>query len=174
MSEDRRTSIRRPAVLPFTWRPLPDDASAADALRALELPAPLLLHGRLAEVDEEFRRASAALTDPRLVDALRALDAKLSVLEEALFAAVPAPPATPVTVSADGIGFSNAKALRVGSRVAAHLVLPERQHVIGLGQVRHCVADSEGFAVGVELLELDAQAARRLTRYAIGGRREPT
>ncbi|HEX7035960.1 MAG TPA: PilZ domain-containing protein [Pseudomonadales bacterium] len=172
MSDDRRTSVRRQALLPFAWRALPDDASTADAIRALDLPAPLALQSRLAELDEELRRTTAALPDHRVLDALRALDAKVSVLEEAIFATVPTPAPAPVTLSADGVGFTAAEALAIGSRVAVHLVLPVAQHVIGLGCVRHCSAEPQGYGIGVELLELDAQAARRLTRYAIGGRRD--
>lgn len=172
MSDDRRTSVRRQALLPFAWRVLPEDASTADAVRALDLPAPLALQSRLAELDEELRRAAAALPDHRVLDALRALDAKLSVLEEAIFAAVPTPSSGPVTVSADGVGFTASEALAVGSRLAVHLVLPVAQHVIGLGCVRRCVVEQQGYGIGVELLGLDAQAARRLTRYAIGGRRD--
>lgn len=172
MSDDRRTSVRRQALLPFAWRALPDDASTADAIRALDLPASIALQSRLAELDEELRRAMAGLPDHRVLDALRALDAKLSVLEEAIFATLPTPAPCPVTVSADGVGFNADEALPVGSRLALHLVLPVAQHVIGLGCVRHCIADQQGYGIGVELLGLDAQAARRLTRYAIGGRRD--
>jgi hypothetical protein len=173
MSDDRRTSVRRQAALPFEWCPLPEDAGTADALRALGLPAPLTLQSRLAELDEEFRRSCSALADPRTVEALRALDGKLSGLEEALFSALPAPAPRAVTVSADGLGFSNGEALPVGGQLALHLVLPVSQHVVGVGRIRHCVAGPDRFAIGVELLGLDAQSARRLTRYAIGGGRDP-
>jgi hypothetical protein len=173
MSEDRRTSIRRRAALPFAWRPIPESASLTEICNALGLPPALALQSRLAELDDEFRRACAVLPDTRLAAALRVLDAKVAVLEEAVLAQSPHPDNRLVTISADGADFDSPDPLVVGSWLGVHLVLPVSYHIVCRGQVSHCHAiDSGGFRVGVELSHLEAPAARRLTRYAIGRERE--
>lgn len=171
MSDDRRASVRRQAVLPFSWRPIDADATLADVCRALDLPHSLILQSRMAELDEELRRLTAVL-DTRTADALRVLDTRLSLLEEALLAAAPRPAPRPVTVSADGIGFEESAAVDIGSRIGMHLVLPVSQHLVVRGRVSHCRPTQPGYRVGVELLDLEPTVARRLTRFAIGRERD--
>ena len=173
MTEDRRTSVRRRAALPFAWRPIPEGASLAEVCDALGLPPALALQSRLAELDDEFRRACAALADGRVAAALRVLDAKVAVLEEAVLAQAPHPDSRMVTISAGGIDFDSPDPLTVGAWLGVHLVLPVSYHIVCRGQVCHCRRqDGGGHRVGVDLSHLEAPAARRLTRYAIGRERE--
>lgn len=160
-------------MLPFAWQHVPASASTAEICRRFGLPPGLALHGRLAELDDEFKRACAGINDSRTIDALRALGDKLSVLAEAVLAQGPLPDAQAVEVSADGAGFETPEPLEVGVTLGVHLVLPVSYHVVCRARVTHCVPrDGAGFQVGVEFQDLDASTGRRLTRYAIGRDRE--
>lgn len=170
MSDERRSSVRRRAKLPFAWRESSTDATTHDICQALDLPPVLALQPRLADLDETFLTATANLTDPRMADALRALDGKLAVLEEALLAQARAPSAADVEISADGIGFRTRNPVATGARIGVHVVLPVRYHVVAAARVTHCVgpAGSGGlYRVGAEFVALDGNVGRRLTRFAI-------
>lgn len=168
MSEDRRTTVRRHASLPFAWKEIPDQASMAEACRALGVPAAAALHSRVAELDDEFRRLCATLPDPRVAEAVQLLNDKVALLEEALMSQAPLPPAQPLEVSAEGLGFESSHAVEVGTLIGVHLVLPVSYHLICRARVSRCAPGEHGHQIGVTLLNVEGPASRRLTRYAIG------
>lgn len=174
-SRERRAAVRRQATLPFQWREVEDCVSEARACEVLQVPAVLALQGRLADLDAELQRACAALSDPTIASALRALEGKVAVLEQAVLGQAPVPELQPATLSADGIGFTASRALAPGTWLALHLVLPPSDHVLCRAQVTRCrTARAGGHQIGAEFRELSASVARRLTRFAIGrGRDEP-
>lgn len=168
MSDDRRSSIRRHASLPFAWRPVAANASMAEVCQALGVPAAAALHSRMAELDGELRRLCAALPDASVADAVRLLDDKVALLEEALMSQTPLPPAQALEISADGISFNSPQPVQVGSALGIHLVLPVSYHLVCRGRVSHCAASDGGHHLGVALQDMEDPAARRLTRFAIG------
>ena len=170
MSDDRRTSVRRRAELPFAWRNSVAGATTVELCRTLGIPVALALQSRLADLDEHFQSAAGSVTDSRVAEALRALDGKLEVLEEALLAQAPVPPPAPLDLSADGLAFEAPEALAEGSWIAVHVVLPTAYHLVGLAQVSHCAAphgDATGYRIGAGFHGLEDPVARRLTRFAI-------
>lgn len=171
MSDDRRTSVRRDATLPFTWQTTTATASLAELCRQLDVPAALALQSRMAELDEELRRLAGAL-DARTADALRVLDGKVALLEEALLAQSRLPPQRLLTVSADGLGFVEADPVPVGEWIAVHLVLPVSYHLVCRARVTRCEPAEHGFGIGAAFVDLGPPAGRRLTRYAIGRERD--
>lgn len=171
-TDDRRSSVRRNATLPFTWRVVEASAPPADVHKALGVPVTVALQGRLAELDEELLRASSGITDPATADALRVVDRKLQLLEECLLGPVPEPPVVPVALSADGVGFDSSEQLPVGTSLGIHLILPVSQHLVCLARVSRCdAAGSQGYRIGAEFVDLDGPTGRRLTRFAISRER---
>lgn len=174
MSEDRRTSIRRRIQLPFRYATIEADATSGRQCDVLGVPRAVGVRAQLGELDDEFARLLAGVSDLRTQDAMRALGRKLSVLEEMLLADLPVPPAAELALSADGIGFEISEPIPIGSRVAVHLVLPVNYHLITAARVIRCapLASAAGqFGVGAEFQGMDEATARRLTRFTIG--REP-
>lgn len=171
MADDRRTSVRRRARLPFSWRESRQDATRADLCDALAVPRAVGFQSRLADLDDELLRVTSHLTDAYVADALRILDGKVAVLEEAVLASLPRPPVRAIEISADGIGFGADQLVPHGTWLAVLLVLPEAYHIVSLARVSHCMravgGASEPYHIGAEFHGLDASAARRLTRYAI-------
>lgn len=173
MTDDRRGSLRRQVTLPFQWC-LTSAEQLADICDALHLPRSYALQSRLADLDDDMRRATAALDDSRMVEVLRVLDARFAVLEEALLADGNLPAAQVLELSADGIGFTTDQALPQGASLGLHLVLPVSYHLVGRACVTHCAAiernaatPTPGYRIGAEFRGLQPAAARRLTRFAI-------
>lgn len=177
MSDDRRASVRRRVALPFNWAELTAEATAMELCDVLAVPRALAVRSRLADLDDEFARAAAAIGDARVADAVRALDRKVGVLEEALLAELPLPQAAELELSADGIGFAASRALPVDTWIGIHLVLPVSYHLVGLARVSRCAPPASGeperHRIGAEFHGLEAPAARRLTRFAIGRDPQP-
>lgn len=168
MSDDRRNSVRRTATVPFAWCEVAADASLADIGDALAVPRAITRAARLAEFEDAFAAALTAVADRGAASALRALERRLTVLEQALLDDAAQPPDCPVEVSADGIGFDVPQPLSAGATLGMHLVLPTVSHLLLKGRVSHCAALGPArWRVGAEFVELDDAAARRLTRFAI-------
>jgi len=168
MSDDRRNSVRRTAEVPFAWCKVAADASLADVGDALAVPRSITRAARLAEFEDAFAAALTAVTDRGAAGALRALERRLAVLEQALLADAAQPSSCSVEVSADGVGFDAPEPLSAGATLGMHLVLPTVTHLLVKGRVTHCAELGPArWRVGAEFLELDDATARRLTRFAI-------
>ncbi len=171
MTDDRRTSVRRRATLPFSWRESHQDATRAELCDALAVPRAIGFQSRLADLDESLQRATSQLADAVVAEAVRLLDGKIAVLEEAVLSALPRPPIRAIELSADGIGFGADQAVSPGAWLAVMLVLPETYHIVCRARVSHCVRavgeDRGPYHIGAEFYGLDPPTARRLTRYAI-------
>lgn len=168
MSDDRRNSVRRTADLPFAWCEVAVDASLAHICDALAVPRAITRAARLAELEDAFAAALNAVTDRATASALRALERRLTVLEQALLAESAQPPARSLEVSADGVGFDAAEPLAAESTLGMHLLLPPVSHLILKARVTHCAElTAERWRVGAVFVDLDDAAARRLTRFAI-------
>lgn len=171
MSDDRRTSVRRRADLPFSWRECDQHATRAELCDALAVPRAIGFQARLADLDEGLQRATAQVADAAVAESLRILDGKVAVLEEAVLSALPRPPVRAIELSADGIGFGADQAVAPGAWLAVMLVLPETYHIVCRARVSHCVRavgeDRGPYHIGAEFHGLEGPTARRLTRYAI-------
>jgi hypothetical protein len=168
MRDDRRNSVRRTADLPFAWCEVPADATLADVGAALAVPGAITRAARLAEFEDAFAAALSAVTDRGTASALRALERRLAVLEQAVLADAAQPPGCSVEVSADGIGFDAAEPISAGTTLGMHLVLPTVTHLLLTGRVTYCAELGPArWRVGAEFLDLDDATAKRLTRFAI-------
>jgi hypothetical protein len=178
MTDDRRGSLRRQVKLPFQWCATSAE-EIADICDALHLPRSHALQSRLADLDDDMRRATATLDDSRLIEVLRVMNARLAVLEEAMLADARLPETQALELSADGVGFTAGQALPQGTLLGVHLVLPVSYHLVCQACVTHCAAietgpgaqadrpDASGYRIGAEFRSLQPAAARRLTRFAI-------
>jgi len=168
MSDDRRNSVRRTADLPFAWCQVAVDASPEDICDALAVPRAIARLARLAELEDMSATALSAVTDRAAAAALRALERRLAVLEQALLAESAQPPVRTLEVSADGVGFDVAEPPAGDATLGMHLVLPPANHLILKARVSHCAAlGASRWRLGAVFLDLDDAAARRLTRFAI-------
>jgi len=172
MSDDRRNSVRRTADLPFAWCEVAADATLADVCDALAVPRAITRAARLAELEDAFAAALTAVSDRSAAGALRALERRLAVLEQAVLADSAAPPTQTLEVSADGVGFDVPEPPAAEATLGMHLLLPTVSHLLLKGRVTHCAevgADlgPSRWRLGVAFVDLDAAAARRLTRFAI-------
>lgn len=171
MTDDRRTAIRRQVRLPFRYAAVAADTTAEGLCDALGVSRLLGLRARLADLDDAFARTVGSIAEPRIQDAFRALERKLSALEEVLLAGLPAPETADLEVSADGVGFESAVALDPGNWLAVHLVLPVNYHLVAPVRVARCnpVRGAAGpFRIGAEFQQMEPASARKLTRFAIG------
>ena len=171
MTTERRDSLRTEVALPFQWLACTTHKPADQLCRLFGLPGFVRIHGKLGELASEFSRALHNVRDPATVGALEVLDAKLGVIEEALHADTAIPPMETLELAAEGIGFDSAETLTIGAWLGVHLVLPTAYHVVCSAEVTHCQAQGSGFRIGARLADLDTAAAKRLTRYVIGGAR---
>lgn len=177
MSQDRRASVRRRITLPFAWVEVAPDADTAAICDALALPRALALQSRLADLDDEVVRTTAAVSDRATAAALAAINARIALLEEAVLADAPRPPEAELELSADGIGFPARRELAIGSSIGLHLVLPVTFHAVCRARVTSC-AEAAGpgpaaHRIGAEFRDLDGPLARRLTRLAISRQTAP-
>ncbi len=157
--------------LPFGFTTVEPETTAAGLCDALGAPRVLALRARLADLDDEFTRLVASVTERVTQDALRALERKLGVLEEMLMADLPEPASAELEMSADGIGFEASDPLEAGSWIAVHLVLPVNYHLLAAARVQRSVPVDQHagkFRIGAAFERLEPLTARRLTRFVIG------
>lgn len=166
-SDNRRSTVRRQAELPFQWRPMSRDPDPQAAIHALSLPSTIALQADLAEAEARIERALGALDDRSTAEALRALADKVSLVADAVLAGIPVPPARLLTLSAEGIGFVDGQPVDQGSTIAVHLILPPGRHVVCAAEVTRCVAADADWRIGASFLDLDTATARALTRFTI-------
>ena len=166
-SDDRRSTVRRQAELPFEWRPMTRDQDPQGLLRALALPPTIALQSDLADADARVERALGALDDRATAEALRALGDKVSLVADAVLAEIPVPPVRPLTLSAEGVGFLDSQPVDEGSNIAVHLVLPPGRHVVCAAEITRCLAADADWRIGATFRDLDAATARALTRFTI-------
>lgn len=168
MTEDnRRSTVRRQAELPFDWRPMAGDPDLPAAVRALALPPGIALQADLADADASIERALGAVDDRAVAEALRAVAAKVSLVADAVLAEVPVPAPRPLALSAEGVGFVDDQPVDEGSAIAVHLILPPGRHVVCAAEVTRCEAAGAHWRIGASFRGLDAATARALTRFTI-------
>lgn len=166
-SDNRRSTVRRQAELPFDWRPMSRDPDPHAPARALSLPPTIALQADLADADARIERAVGGLDDRAAADAVRALADKVSLVADAVLAGIPVPPIRPVTLSAEGVGFLDGQPVDEGSIIAIHLILPPGRHVVCAAEVTRCLAADAEWRIGATFRDLDAATARALTRFTI-------
>ncbi len=170
MSMDRRLSLRTRVDLPFVWRPLTERLNASELCEWFQLPVIVQLQGRLTELDTELDHALHNISDSTTVAALQLLNTKLDVLSEAQEVEAPVPAKKSIELSANGVGFETTEALKCGSWIGIHIVLPTVFHMLGNARVNNCNEREECFWIGAELLDLDPATAKKLTRFVIGSK----
>jgi len=172
MSSERRSFFRVDDQVLLAWSPIPEVEVGryraglvradrrADSLRSL-LAA---LDRRLAALDDALREIGAPVHE-----ALTVLNSKLSLLERYLLEApggCPEHRLTPVSLSAGGLGLPSAAALAAGSFVGLDLVLlPDYQHLTLAGRVAYCRAETRGYWLAIEFLEVREAEREAIARH---------
>jgi hypothetical protein len=167
MNEDRRASRRAEVRLPFQWRLLTGTDTLSAELQRWKLQSILQRQHRQADLEGEFEQATRAVADPAAVAALRALSARLELLEAMPLDESSEPPRQRLELSAEGIGFWSGQRLNEGDRLAIHMILPGGYHLTSEATVSRVRSQEGRFRVGASLGELDSVSARRLTRLII-------
>ena len=170
---ERRSSRRSEFRLPFQWQILSGDESLDEQVRRWALEPDLEQQRRQVQLAAEFEQAAGAVRDVTVTAALRALHARVELLESQAPNRSSAPSRQRVELSADGLGFWSDRALDTGSRLGVHVILPSGYQLIGEATVSRCNMESGGsnesrtYRIGVKFEKLDPAASRRLTRLVI-------